>query len=156
MFGSFQAGLFKFLKLVLKDRVRGNGLKEPSHELRDPVLENQLEILRDQSKANESLEERLAKLEELEEQAMSGPSAKKQRVGRCQNRHHEQVKPHQWLNSRDVVLLKTHALQQHVVETWTGSRYILCGKLSGKHIQANTRSMLWPCNKCNVGTDAAA
>ena len=120
------------------------------------LQQTQLEILRDQGRVNKGIEERLDKLEKLEEQLLSGAPAKKQRLGTCQNRHHEQVKPHQWLNPGDVVLLKTHALEKHVVETWTGSRYLLCGKISGKHVQANNRSMLWPCPSCNVGKDDVA
>ena len=120
------------------------------------LQQKQLEILRDQGAVNKGIEERLEKLEKLEERLLSGPSAKKQRLGTCQNRHHEQVKPHQWLEPGDVVLLKTHALEKHVVETWTGSRYLLCGKISGRHVQANNRSLLWPCANCNVAKDDVA
>ena len=48
---------------------------------------NQIEILKDQSTVNQSLDERLSKLEQLQEQAAGPPPPKKQRVDkRCPNR----------------------------------------------------------------------
>ena len=118
---------------------------------------NQIEILKDQSIVNDSLDERLSKLEKLQEQA-AGPFAKKQRVvdKRCPNRH-ARVQTHQWLNPGDIVLVLGghHSLQKVVVESWAQTHYIVCEKSSGKSIHANPRSLLWPCAKC-LETDAAA
>ena len=135
------------------------GIQATTEELKTSMgdlQQKQLDLLRDQGAVNKSIEERLEKLEKQEERAMSEPPAKKQRFDRCPNRHHEQVKSHQWLKPGAVVLLKSHANQQFVVETWTGSHYILCGKISGKLVQSNTRNMFWCCGRCNVGTDVAA
>ena len=137
---------------------RTAGIQATTEELKTSVgdlQQKQLDILRRQGAVNKSIEERLNELEKIEEKATE-PPAKRQRFDKCANRHHEQVKARQWLNPGDVVLLKSHANQQYVVETWTGTHYTLCGKISDKLFQSNNRNMLWPCARCNVGTDVAA
>ena len=137
---------------------QAEGIQATTEELKTSVCDlqqKQLDILRHQGAVNKSIEERLNELEKIEEKAAE-PPAKRQRFDKCANRHHEQVKARQWLNPGDVVLLKSHANQQYVVETWTGTHYTLCGKISGKFVQSNNRSMLWLCARCNVGTDVAA
>lgn len=118
------------------------------------LQQKQLDLLRDQGHVNNSIVERL---EKLEEQA-AGPPSKKPRVDkRCPNRHHERVQKHHWLNPGDMVLLlgNHHSLQKVVVESWAETHYIVCEKTTGKSIHATHRSMLWPCPKC-LETDAAA
>ena len=95
---------------------------------------NQIEILKDQSVVNESLDERLSKLEKLQEHA-AGPPTKKQRVDkRCPNRHHERVQKHQWLSPGDMVLLlgNHHSLQKVVFESWAQTHYIVCEQCGNK------------------------
>ena len=117
---------------------------------------NQIEILKDQSTVNESLDERLSKLEKLQEQAAGPPPTKKQRVvdKKCPNRH-ARVQTHQWLNPGDMVLLlgHHHSLQKVVVESWAETHYIVCEE-SGKKIHASQRSMLWPCARCREAAAA--
>ena len=107
-----------------------------------------------QQKQNESVDDRLRKLEGLIEE---NPK-KIQRASCSCSKALRRVKKGEWVYSGDVVMLAHKGrVTEHTVQSWVqGFNYSLASNEDGEQVESHTRNMHWLPEKCEACRGAAA